>query len=52
MPSATSAEGAWPAPSLLCDKKHTGSFETHKECEAFLKGVAAVVNHILEAKDA
>jgi hypothetical protein len=52
MPSATSAEGAWPEPSLLFDKKHTGSFETHKECDVFVKGVEAVLNHTLEAKDA
>jgi hypothetical protein len=35
----------------LFDSKYTGSFNTHAECVAFLKGVEAVLNYILEAKE-
>jgi hypothetical protein len=37
---------------LLFDKKYSGSFNTHVECVAFVKGVEAVLNHALKAKDA
>ena len=36
----------------LFDKKYSGSFDTHAECVAFVKGVEAVLNHILKVKDA
>jgi hypothetical protein len=31
---------------------YSGSFNTHGECVAFVKGVETVVSHILKAKDA
>jgi hypothetical protein len=37
---------------LLFDKTYSGSFDTHMECVAFVKGVEAVLNHALKAKDA
>lgn len=36
----------------LFDRKYRGSFDTHAKCVAFAKGVEAVLNHILKAKDA
>jgi hypothetical protein len=36
----------------LFDNKYKGSFDAHAECVAFVKGVEAVLNHILKAKDA
>jgi hypothetical protein len=36
----------------LFDKKYGASFDTHMECVAFVKGVEAVLNHILRVKDA
>jgi hypothetical protein len=33
------------------DSKYIGSFNTHTECVAFVKGVEAVLNYMLEAKD-
>jgi len=35
----------------LFDRKYSGSFDTHSECVAFLKGVEVVLNHILKVKD-
>jgi hypothetical protein len=35
----------------LFDSKYIGSFNTHTECVAFVKGVEAVLNYMLEAKD-
>jgi hypothetical protein len=35
----------------LFDSKYTSSFNTHAECVAFVKGVEAVLNHMLKAKD-
>ena len=36
----------------LFDSKYAGNFNTHSECVAFVKGVEAVLNHMLKAKDA
>jgi hypothetical protein len=36
----------------LFDRKYSGSFDTHAECVAFVKGIEVVLNHILKAKDA
>ena len=36
----------------LFDRKYSGSFDTHAECVAFVKGVEVVLNHILKTKDA
>lgn len=36
----------------LFDSKYIGSFDTHTECVAFVKGVEAVLNHMLKAKAA
>ena len=35
----------------LFDSKYVGSFNTHTECVAFVKGAEAVLNYMLEAKD-
>ena len=35
----------------LFDSKYVGSFNTHTECIAFVKGAEAVLNYMLEAKD-
>ena len=35
----------------LFDAKYVGSFNTHTACVAFVKGVEAVLNYMLEAKD-
>jgi hypothetical protein len=35
----------------LFDGKYIGSFDTHTECVAFVKGVEVVLNHMLKAKD-
>jgi hypothetical protein len=35
----------------LFDSKHISSFNTHMECVAFVNGVEAVLNYMLEAKD-
>jgi hypothetical protein len=42
--------GIPPGPRLF-DSKYVGSFNTHTECVAFVKGVEAVLNYMLEAKD-
>jgi hypothetical protein len=34
----------------LFDKKYSGSFDTHAECVAFVKGVEAVLNHTMKPK--
>jgi hypothetical protein len=31
----------------LFDGKYKGNFESHAECEAFVKGVEAVLNHVV-----
>jgi hypothetical protein len=36
----------------LFDERYSGSFDTHTECIAFVKGVEAVLNDILKAKNA
>jgi hypothetical protein len=33
----------------LFGKKYRGSFKSHEECVAFVKGVEAVLNHMIEA---
>jgi hypothetical protein len=40
-----------PGQFWLFDSKHVGSFNTHTECVAFMKGVEAVLSYMLEAKD-
>jgi hypothetical protein len=35
----------------LFDSKYISSFNTHMECVAFVNGVEAVLNYMLEAKD-
>jgi hypothetical protein len=43
---------SYPTRSIrLFDSKYIGSFNTHTECVAFVKGVEAVLNCMLEAKD-
>ena len=37
---------------VLFDERYSGSFDTHTECVAFVKGVEAVLNDILKAKNA
>jgi hypothetical protein len=42
----------WPSRTIsFFDGKYMGEFETHKECEAFAKGVEAVLNHMISTKD-
>ena len=36
----------------LFDRKYSGSFDTHAECVAFVKGVEVVLNHILKVENA
>ena len=36
----------------LFDSKYIGSFNTHTECVAFVKGIESVLNYLLKAKDA
>jgi hypothetical protein len=44
--------GRYPTRTIrLFDSKCIGSFNTHVECVAFVKGVEAMLNYILEAKD-
>jgi hypothetical protein len=35
----------------LFDSKHISAFNTHMECVAFVRGVEAMLNYMLEAKD-
>lgn len=37
---------------VLFDERYRGSFDTHTECVAFVKGVEAVLNDILKTKNA
>jgi hypothetical protein len=44
--------GRYPTRSIrLFDSKHISAFNTHMECVAFVRGVEAVLNYMLEAKD-
>jgi hypothetical protein len=44
--------GRYPTRTIrLFDSKCIGSFNTHVECVAFVKGVEAVLNYIVEAKE-
>jgi hypothetical protein len=36
----------------LFDSKYIGSFNTHTECVAFVKGIESMLNYLLKAKDA
>jgi hypothetical protein len=35
----------------LFDSKYVGSFNTHSECVAFVKGIETVLNYVLGAKE-
>jgi hypothetical protein len=37
---------------VLFDERYRGSFDTHTECVAFVKGVEAVLNDILKTENA
>ena len=42
----------YPARTIrLFDSEHISKFNTHMECVAFVKGVEAVLNYMLESKD-
>ena len=48
----TEATRGYPTRTIrLLDSKYVGSFNTHTECVAFVKGAEAVLNYMLEAKD-
>jgi len=48
--TTTAAEGVPPEPSSSFDKKYRGTFETHAECVAFVKGVEGVLNYLAEGR--